>query len=207
MLESLRTMATVDVSDKAAVDRMEAVAKWKACVISKPDHTLFLIQYLSTQASVLRDYAAEYTRDIQPKMAAIMTAIRSTDAAQIAQAYSTYQPDILSWMIDKEVQIPQTAYLVDSGLKQQDELLVSSAAKDPPTKTAQNTSDMRPGIRAIESLVQQARTCANECVRSAQITEIWCDSTAHRFTSGRSRQMDAGTPLAAYDHDSEIAAR
>ena len=175
MLESLQSMATVDMSDGDAVNRMEAKAKWMACVISKPDHTLFLIQYLSTQAPVLRVNADEYTRVIQPKMAAIVTAIRSQDVAQIAQAYATYQPDILNWMIEKQVQLPQTSYLVESGLKQHDELLVSSTAagKDSPTKTAQNTLEMRPGIRATESLACQARTCANECMRSAQITEIW----------------------------------
>ena len=39
MLESLQSMATVDMSDGDAVNRMEAKAKWKACVISKLDHT------------------------------------------------------------------------------------------------------------------------------------------------------------------------
>ena len=75
LLESLTTMATVDLTDKTAVDKMEAKAKWKSCVISKPDHTLYLIQYLSTQTDVLRDNEADYTAGMDFPRSCRMTLI------------------------------------------------------------------------------------------------------------------------------------
>ena len=68
-------MATVDMTDASAVAKLEAKAKWKGCVISKTDHTLFLIQHLSNQATILRTNAAEYTSKIQPKLAEISAAV------------------------------------------------------------------------------------------------------------------------------------
>ena len=60
LLESVTTIATVDMTDASAVAKLEAKAKWKGCVISKTDHTLFLIQHLSNQAPILRTNAADY---------------------------------------------------------------------------------------------------------------------------------------------------
>ena len=103
LLETLESMASLDATDNAAVDKMACKAKWKACIISKTEHTLFLIQYLSNNADTIRTNAAEYTDKIQPLIASISAAIRTKDPTQIAQAYATYQPELLTWIIEKKV--------------------------------------------------------------------------------------------------------
>ena len=143
-------------------------------------------------------------KHIQPKIAAISSAVGSKDSTQIAQSFATHQPEILSWMIDNDVPIPTQQYLDASGLKQTDELLVSSsvAVKDPsPTKTPEDPLNMRSGICGIKSLVihKPKRTQMGANVLHTSLSPA-CDLTACRVSSGRSCQMDAGAYFTA-DYD------
>ena len=172
LLESLTEAATVNMTDENAVAKMGAKAKWRACIIAKPDHTLFLIQYLSNQAEILRTNAESYTSTVQPKLAAIMAAIHTKDAAQIEQAYATYQPDILDWMISNNVPLPQPEYLSTSGLQKQDELLMTASRSATSTAVADHSHNALTMVSGARQNIKKPCVCV-QCKPNRPLMVAW----------------------------------
>ena len=84
---------------------------------------------------------------IKPAVSAIQQAVRTADPAQIATAYASFQPNILTWMVKNEVDLPTEAYaLRQSGLLDQDRRNEEAKIHDlRSTENQKNTLAMVPG--------------------------------------------------------------
>ena len=64
---------------------------------------------------------AEYFQKVHPAVTAIVTALRTTNASKIAEAYASHQPEILKWIVKQDmIDLPTDSYLTRSGLLDQD---------------------------------------------------------------------------------------
>ena len=84
LLASVSALADLNTEDESAVALMCKKASWQSSVIGKLEHTLYLIQYLSLQASKILADADGFNKEVKPAVAAIQQALRTSDPTQIA---------------------------------------------------------------------------------------------------------------------------
>ena len=66
LLASVTALADLNTENEADVVKMGKKTMWKASVIGKLDHTLYLIQYLSLQSDKILADKEGYNRTVKP---------------------------------------------------------------------------------------------------------------------------------------------
>ena len=116
LMDTMETLATVDPTKEGDLTAMVIETEWNASILSELIHTPYLLRFISLKKDFIKEHAAEFGQQIQPLIGKIIAAYKQTDASVRTAEIKECQPQIVRWLVEKQLALPTPEELNITGV-------------------------------------------------------------------------------------------
>ena len=130
LMDDMMNLATVDASKADQIKQMKASVEWSQCIITEIEHTPYLLRYISQQTGWLNTHKDSFVAHVQPLIRQIADAYKTADQQTRTAVIVAAQPQIVDWVIQKELKVPTEEDLARIGVTEAHKMMMKNMMND-----------------------------------------------------------------------------